>query len=481
MYNSRKKPFKMAQLNARQKIWSLYVGNNFKAWQTLAEKAKEDTGAYNIKYLRFQEEQGEDDPIGQTHLRGMIVFDKLMTPSLINKWKKTNEVPQTAYEPGKDPYALYEYTHKKDTKVPDGIEIEIGYFKITKNGKKNRMNGDADDDKITHQDVWDYFKDGGDIDNIPNVLGPKVCALPVDKIKQMYLKTLDYEGRERRKLEAIDWFKEDAKMWQVKMKEIIDAAMENKQDRTVFCVIGNKGKNGKTCFSKQMQYLNPGKRAWLQEGKIADMARILTQKDDLEFVSINMCRGDENFTNPRILEMMVDGIIQSGKYESCVREFYHPIQCLMLSNHHLPWHKLSEDRWEIYELDGTIDEETGEEPSLKKWSREQISFAWQRSVELDEEDKTARRRRDPKMDDDARRDFMQRGRPEFDASQYIVEVNKINGAMKRKAAKDIRDKKKEEKKRMKLKDYDPIENYCNTASDISDGDFDYGSDTCQSP
>ena len=91
----------------------------------------------------------------------MYFFDK----DIINIWVAK----------AKDINNAYEYVHKEETRVNDGILIDLGEFNSS-GGQTKAKRG------VSLEEIIDYFEAGGDIREIHTKLGASVFRQPYNKI-----------------------------------------------------------------------------------------------------------------------------------------------------------------------------------------------------------------------------------------------------------------------------------------------------------
>jgi hypothetical protein len=133
-------------------------------------------------------------------------------------------------------------------------------------------------------------------------------------------------------------------------KEILNLYLDHKKnydDRTIYWVWSNKGKLGKTNFCKYlMTKYNFG---FFMNAKTADIAYYANETMN-EAYCINYTRSNEDKINYSALEMLKDGLIFSGKFESCAAIMDSPF-IVCFANFEPEIKMLSEDRWKIINID----------------------------------------------------------------------------------------------------------------------------------
>lgn len=133
--------------------------------------------------------------------------------------------------------------------------------------------------------------------------------------------------------------------WQTMLENIILNETNNPDDRIIHWWYDN-GNQGKTAFCRYM--LVNHHACVLSNGPTSDIAFALPR--DPKIILFNIPRDREARTNYGVLEMIKDGLIFSGKYESRTKVFNTPV--LVIFSNFLPdVTKLSTDRWSIFNID----------------------------------------------------------------------------------------------------------------------------------
>ena len=323
-----------------------------------------------IQYIRYQEEQGEKDDEGITHLQGIIQFRDKRRPSGAQRFFNDLGAPIPVIDKcHKGPLALYNYCRKQHTRVADGAEFKIGEF--IKGGAPKRK---RDDEKVTREQVFKYFLNGGNRGLITDALGIDVVRFNLDTLQREanLLRQARYVTSKKEK--AVAWWDTKAYKWQKDVRAILEAWHEEENDRKTLVILDRKGGAGKTQFAKNYKDLDTEKRALMLKGNVKDMTYLLKDYVELDYVMLNYTRDDEKYGCPKFLEMLADGIIQSPKYRSLQME-YPNVQTVVMTNNELLWCKLSLDRWVVYEIDhGYV--LNGGEPVMYKWDDETLEQAF---------------------------------------------------------------------------------------------------------
>jgi len=135
-------------------------------------------------------------------------------------------------------------------------------------------------------------------------------------------------------------------------KEIIELIEREPDNRTINWVWSAEGGVGKTstCAYIEHNYEN----VCIANGKGTDIKNhVIThlQNDgELDVLIINVPRCNEGHVSYAAIEEIKDGLIYSGKYEGGFANIEHP-HVIVIANQPPEMHKMSEDRWNIINLD----------------------------------------------------------------------------------------------------------------------------------
>jgi len=114
-------------------------------------------------------------------------------------------------------------------------------------------------------------------------------------------------------------------------------------DREIVFVVDKEGNVGKTWFAKWFCARNETAQ-YMESTKKADMAYSL--KRDVTHLFVNCTRQQVDFLNYSFLEAVKDGMVFSGKYESCTK-IVGPCHVIVMMNQDPEMDKLSSDRYKI--------------------------------------------------------------------------------------------------------------------------------------
>jgi len=137
----------------------------------------------------------------------------------------------------------------------------------------------------------------------------------------------------------------DLREWQVDLAALL---AEDPDDRKVIFVIDYLGGKGKTWFQKKLLMEGADDVQCVLCGKRDDMAyAIETRKKIYMF---NVPRGQMEYLQYSVLEMLKDGIVHSPKYESQTKFIGNHCHVVVFANEAPDFHKLTEDRYHIINL-----------------------------------------------------------------------------------------------------------------------------------
>lgn len=133
--------------------------------------------------------------------------------------------------------------------------------------------------------------------------------------------------------------------WQLEIMKIIDSEPDK---RTIHWFWEPKGGVGKTELSK---YLCLKHNALMLTGKSADMFHMLSKHEDRRRnIICDIPRKNIDYINYAAIEMIKNGLVFSGKYDSCQLIFKCP-HVIVFANQPPDETALSRDRWHIVEID----------------------------------------------------------------------------------------------------------------------------------
>ena len=321
-----------------------------------------------IHYIEYQEEQGEGDDEGRTHLQAMIQFNKQQRRSAVEKLFTENGFRKPYIDQIQNPNAYHNYVTKEITRVPYGFHFQYGVFQGQGKKRAHDDDGNFTAKKIK---VFEWLVEGNDPDDAILEFGTEtVLKLNMKGLKDKATKERQARRKHAIKEKAKQWWIDGAYKWQKEAKSILQAWYRVGEDRKVLVILDRQGGAGKTIFGKRMVEESPTTAAYIKKSKVDNMSYLIKDRPDLQYVVVDYTRDDEKFGGPKFLEMLKDGTIQSNKYEP-TQVGFDGVQVCVMTNSALDWTSLSTDRWVIYEMDhGYVI--NGGEPQMTRWSNEQF-------------------------------------------------------------------------------------------------------------
>lgn len=131
--------------------------------------------------------------------------------------------------------------------------------------------------------------------------------------------------------------------WQLSIMEILS----KKPDKRIINWLWEPNGNvGKSTFCK---YLVVKHNAIMLTGKSQDMFNALKQCKSKRLIIVDTPRSQQDFINYGALEQIKNGLVFSGKYESCQLVFNTP-HLIVFSNEPPDYEKMSQDRWNVIDI-----------------------------------------------------------------------------------------------------------------------------------
>lgn len=134
-------------------------------------------------------------------------------------------------------------------------------------------------------------------------------------------------------------------------QDIISLIEQEPDSRTINWIWSNEGGMGKTSTCAYIEHNYEG--VCVVNGKGADIKNQVINhlnENELDILIINVPRCNENHVSYAAMEEIKDGLIYSGKYEGGFANIEHP-HVIVISNFAPELSKLSEDRWNIINVD----------------------------------------------------------------------------------------------------------------------------------
>ena len=251
----------------------------------------------------------------------------------------------------------------KEDKITNRTYKQIhGYLKVSDDALKMKM---VEDNNDFERKIELGFK-ARNIMNENNNLKMEAMSKEIQEAIELY----DKHGRNM-KMKEIIW-----RGWQQELRKHLD----EKCDRRVIWVIGEKGNEGKSYFQENIREEYGYARVCTME--LSENSRntfhILRQlyTHDTDIFLFNLPRGQYmDSGNYKILESVKDGSAIAGKYNSKKLVFKKPNILIVFSNWAPNKSKLSLDRWKIFKISRDLEhlDEIGKLPWSEK-NKEKINY-----------------------------------------------------------------------------------------------------------
>jgi hypothetical protein len=137
----------------------------------------------------------------------------------------------------------------------------------------------------------------------------------------------------------------DLREWQVDLAGLL---AEEPDDRKVIFVVDYLGGKGKTWFQKKLLMEGSDDCQSVLCGKRDDMAYSIEVRKKIYM--LNVPRGQMEYLQYSVLEMLKDGIVHSPKYESVTKFIGNPCHVVVFSNEAPDFGRLTEDRYHIINI-----------------------------------------------------------------------------------------------------------------------------------
>ena len=208
------------------------------------------------------------------------------------------------------------------------------------------------DMKKTTQEYNKKLEKGAMIEKILRTC-PDIREEALDRNKRHCLKL--YQSTQQVKMNTDDII---LKPWQ---KQVL-SFVEKPSERTIYWIRGSTGNEGKTFIQKYIYGVYGSRRVIKSEVNLkkADIAYTFTQESLTckDIFLFNLLRSDEHVSYG-FLENIKDGYMISSKYGSKELQIQTPNTVIVFSNHLPIIDNLSDDRWEVYNIqwDGQLSKE----------------------------------------------------------------------------------------------------------------------------
>lgn len=268
-----------------------------------------------------------------------------------------------------DTITPYEHTHavidfgkrvqSKDARFLDidGIHPHISIIKNVAQWKKACKYICKEDKTVVLQED-DRFSDGIDLDKIWNCNDLRGALETCENLRDVVPTMMLYDRKPMvwgREINCAIKSEEDMFPWQRNMWECIHGKCDN---RSIHWISDNKGCKGKTQFIIYCGLTVPGKVMWIvPNGTSRDIMHVVMEQIKAgwrgDTILINLSRSATSCSDMtqvyRVMEDLKDGLIYSSKYMGGTLMIPSP-HIIVLSNTTPDLHRLSLDRWRLYEI-----------------------------------------------------------------------------------------------------------------------------------
>lgn len=302
----------------RSKFWTWTLNNYTSQEERIISEAQGDDGL-GIVFLIYGREVGEG---GTPHLQGYTIFT---APISLATAKARIGTPRLHLEISKGtPQHNVAYCSK------DGDFDQFGDLPTTSQGKRSDLEAVFAwaDEFSTEQRRPPTQVELSRAHPVPAVKFPRLLEI----IQQRFIGPCLQSGEPRQ--------------WQSELGAQLDAEAD---DRTIKFIVDPAGGKGKSWFVRWYLANNDGIVQKFSVSKRDDIAHGIQVQTKVFFLDVP--RGQMEYLNYSILEMMKDRLIWSPKYHSVQKQLLNKVHVVVFSNEHPDMNKLTADRYDIKELD----------------------------------------------------------------------------------------------------------------------------------
>lgn len=269
-------------------------------------------------YVVYQREVGETT--GTPHLQGFV---NLKARKRLTGMKKVLS-PEVAWYPAaaKNVQEKVDYCKKESTRVPDTLPIELGELVIPSQGVRTDLNAFMEDVKagMPYHHLIDKH--------------PGVFRTGLSFAREFFtIHSPDPEWNRITEFEERPWH------------SIVNDFISKPDDRKILFIVDPEGGLGKTTLAKKL--VNEREDAqFFKPAKEADLALSLDNRKSVFILDCPRCRHDIPLPY-MILESIKDGMVFSGKYQSCMKRVTLPNVVIVFTNDVPDPTKLSLDRFVV--------------------------------------------------------------------------------------------------------------------------------------
>lgn len=269
-------------------------------------------------YIVYQREVGEGT--GTPHLQGFLILKKRKRLTAMKKLL-TDQVAWYRCS-RENVQEKADYCKKDDTRVPDTSPIEYGTLTIRLPGSHEPLA--AFQDAVKEGTSWnDLLLSHGDI--------MARCMHYCREFFNIYSPPPDWVSS--KPFEARDWH-----------ASILDY-INNPDDRKIIFIVDPQGGLGKSTYARHLLNIRDDVQ-FLKPAKEADIALSIDCQKKVFILDCPRSRLDIPLPY-NILESLKDGIVFSGKYQSCLKKVALPNTVLVFTNEVPDYTKLSHDRFVV--------------------------------------------------------------------------------------------------------------------------------------
>jgi len=301
----------------RSKFWTWTLNNYTDAEQRVISDAHgvEDLG---IEYLCYGRELGEQ---GTPHLQGYVIFRAPVSLATAKSRIGSRRLHLEASRGSPQQNATY---CKKD-----GDFEEFGNLPQSSQGRRTDL-----------ESVFAWASDFAAENRRPCTFGELALAHPVAATK--YPRILEVI---RARFEPPPLQVGEPRQWQ---RELADELDGNADDRTIKFVVDLDGGKGKSWFVRWYMTKNPGIVQKFSISKRDDIANGIEIQTKVFFLDVP--RGQMEYLNYGIMEMIKDRLVWSPKYHSATKVLLNKVHVVVFSNEHPDYNRLTQDRYDTLNL-----------------------------------------------------------------------------------------------------------------------------------
>ena len=301
----------------RSKKWCFTL-NNYTAQEEGVLVAAQQDGQLGVQYLCYGREVGDS---GTPHLQGFAYF---LAPVTFSTAKSRLGVGRIHIERARGtPQQAIAYCEK------DGNFNEYGERPQPAQGRRSDL-----------EEVFHWADGFAQENGRPPTLAELAREHPIPTTKFPRLLDIIQARYEGPALEA-----GTPRQWQQELADELDGLAD---DRSIRFVVDQEGGKGKSWFVRWYLSNNDGIVQKFSVSKRDDIAHGIEIQTKIFFIDVP--RGQMEFLNYSIMEMMKDRLVWSPKYHSQQKRLLNKVHVVVFSNEWPDMNKLTPDRYKITEL-----------------------------------------------------------------------------------------------------------------------------------